>query len=171
MSRHDKSVGGVARVLSLLSASPLSACGPVGPIPGGRLDGEIVNDAPDDWSFAEAERRIQVETRPESPYSVNTWGLTYEGRLYLVSKNAPDKQWVRNVIEDPHVRVRVHGRIHPRRAVRVLDPQEIARLERVLFEKYRGSYRHFPWQDAPPPGDPPDWFFEVDRWFFRLEAP
>jgi hypothetical protein len=127
-----------------------------------------MNEEVRDWSFTQTRKTIQVETRPGSPYSVNTWCLTYDGRLYLVSKEPQEKQWVRNVLEDPLVRVRIGDRIYERRVVRVKASEEVEALQEVLFRKYHRSYRRFPWQRAPDPEDPPEWFFEIERWFFHL---
>ena len=46
--------------------------GPLGPIPGGHMSGPVVDPAePLDWSGVE--REIQIEVRPEQPWSLTVW--------------------------------------------------------------------------------------------------
>ena len=69
-------------------------CGPIGPFPGGPLTGNEVTDPVDDWSFASRRQEIQLETRPESPYSVNVWCIVRDGALYVPSGRPEGKRWV-----------------------------------------------------------------------------
>lgn len=131
-----------AAALVVLAVSLLTGCGPLGPIPGGALGGEVHSGAPPDWrSFADVDQ-IQLETRPADPYSVNTWIGVYRGRPYvptsliLGADDPMDRQWVKNVLEDPNVRARVEGVVYPLRAVRVEDEVELAAVRALLLEKY-----------------------------------
>lgn len=98
-----------------------------GPLPfmsGGRLDGEV-QPVPQGWAFAEDFAVVQLETRPEAPYSVNVAYTLMGGRLYI---NAGDTetQWVKNMDANPLVRLRVSGLLYDLRAERVTDATEIA---------------------------------------------
>jgi hypothetical protein len=135
----------------------LIACGPVGPIPGGPLWGEEVIDPVDDWSFAGSYRELQLETRPEAPYSVNVWCVVHEGRLYIPSGKPKRKQWVHYLLEDDHVRLRVGKAIYLTRAVRVSDPDERRRAVEAWMAKY----------NVPDPDQPAS---EREVWFFRIES-
>jgi hypothetical protein len=103
------------------------ACnGPFFVLPGGTLDGDA-RSAPEDWGFAGDYGTIQLETRPEDPYSVNIAFTVIEGRLFI---NAGDTetQWVQNIEMSPDVRLRMDGALYDLRAVRVNDEDEIAKF-------------------------------------------
>jgi hypothetical protein len=139
LARHATKI---AALLAALTASLLTGCGPLGPIPGGALDGQEHSGAPPDWRSLADVDQIQLETRPSDPYSVNTWMGVYRGRPYvptsmiLGADDPTDRQWVKNVLEDPNVRVRVEGVVYPLRAVRVKDDVELAAVRALLLEKY-----------------------------------
>jgi hypothetical protein len=145
-----------ARLALACAAVAAAACEPLGPIPGGRLQGEAVREAVSDWSFANPHETIQIETRVEDPHSVTVWCVAHEGRLYIPSRHPEKKRWVQNVQEDPRVRVRVAGKIYVGRASRVTDPAEIEAVVPALLRKY----------DLDPPQDE-----EPDVWIFRIDAP
>jgi hypothetical protein len=101
------------------------ACnGPFVLLPGGKLDGDA-RPAPSDWTFAGDYGTVQLETRPEDPYSVNVAFTVVDNRLYI---NAGDTetQWVKNIAANPRVRLRMDGVLYELRAERVTDPAEIA---------------------------------------------
>src|SRR5262245_28767823 len=81
--------------------------GPCGPIAGGELSGGSASAPADGWSFTNELSTIQVETRPSDPYSVTTWCVTDGKQLWVPSRGAAKKQWVQNVLTDPHVRLRI----------------------------------------------------------------
>jgi hypothetical protein len=109
----------------------LLAGGPVGPIPGGWLRGELVAD----WSFARL-ARIQVESRARRlPHSTQPWFIVHEGRLHLLLTRLLHGGLLERLDEDPRIRVAVDGRIHEQVAVRVEDPAEVSRLVRPGLRK------------------------------------
>lgn len=144
------------RIALLVLLAATFACGPIGPFPGGPLFGDESSEPVDSWDFAKNYDRVQIETRPEAPYSVNTWCLVVDGRLYVPSGKPRGKRWVHNVSADNRVRIRVGHTIHFARAVRVRDPEE----RRSLIDAYLKKY------NVPDPDDP-----EATRevWFFRLD--
>lgn len=130
--------------------------GPLGIVPGGRLDGPLAADQDPDWSFTEHVRTIQVEVDPEHPLSVTTWVFTLDGALYVAADFFnPFKRWPHRALADPRVRLRIDGRIYDRLAVRVTDPGTIERLRRAIADKY----------DIADGG----LASKVDVWFFRLD--
>ena len=51
-------------LLIVTLSAMLVSCGPLGPVPGGALNGELASDTPSDWSFSKAHKTIQLEVRP-----------------------------------------------------------------------------------------------------------
>ncbi len=102
-----------------------SGCnGPIAVLPGGKLDGQVAS-APSGWGFAGDYGTVQLETRPEDPYSVNIAYTVMDGSLYI---NAGDTetQWVKNMTANPLVRLRLDGVLYELRAERVTDSAEIS---------------------------------------------
>jgi len=147
--------------LGLLAAwlAPRLAGGPLGPLPGGRLAGpEAACPAPAEggFGFARGVRQVAVEVDPEDPRSVTTWALVQEDGALVVPADwlTPWKTWPHRALEDPRVRVRVEGTVHPCCATRVEAPQAVARLRRETAAKY----------DVDPEGRAA----QVQVWWFRL---
>jgi hypothetical protein len=115
----------------------LAGCfGPLGPIPGGRLQGGVIRKPVTDWSFATAYRYAQVETRPKRPYSVTVNYYVAGGNLYLdIGTEADWNRWRRFIREDPRVRVRFGQRVYELLAVPVFDRDELSKLVPVYFAK------------------------------------
>jgi len=147
----------------LLAAFALLACGgPLGPISGGALSGDV-RPAPADWAFAQPIEQVQLETRPDDPHSVNTWIGVANGALYLPTsmirgpKIPKEREWVKNVSADDRVRVRIDGAIYQLRALRVADDSgEYAAAREALAKKY---------ELGPDDIDP-----EREIWIYRLDA-
>ena len=140
-----------------------AGCGPIGPIPGGALSGEIGAADTADWVFASEVDTAQLETRPSDPHSVNTWFATVGPALYVPTsmilgpKHPDGRSWVAHVAEDDRVRIRLGGTVFERRAVRVPDASaEYARARGALEARYEL--------------DPADRDPERTVWIYRLEA-
>jgi hypothetical protein len=141
--------------------------GPLGPIGGGRLRGPVA-PPPADWSFADRVAEVQVETRlGPLPWSVTTWCLTHRGRLYLPSRNCLAKRWVKNVLAQPEVRVRVLGTLYELRAVRDEDPDVARALLDQMLVKYLGIEAE---GARPAEGGDPEGNARAYGCLFRLDA-
>lgn len=133
---------GCTWLAGLVLGALLLGCGPLGPIPGGRLRGTVVEPPPSEWSQVASVRTAQLETRPEDPHSINIWTGVVDGQLYVTSSliRGPDdpteRDWVRHVLADPRVRVRVDGRVYELNAVRVEDSALVERVRAAMIEKY-----------------------------------
>jgi len=114
--------------------SGLLACGPLVMIPGGELSGEV-KPVPLDWSFSDAAETVQLETRPENPYSVNIWGVGLGVDFYVASGKA-DNAWAENIAADDRVRLRIDGSIYEMRAVREDTPEGRERFLAGAKAKY-----------------------------------
>ena len=110
-------------VAALAVALVASACGgPTLGIPGGELSGEVVTEPVDDWSFVD-DLFVDLETRPDDPYSVELNYIVMDGRLYI--DPAEGRTWLEYIRADPDVRVRFDGRVYPMKAVLVGRPGEL----------------------------------------------
>ena len=128
-----------ALVLVLLIAWLVGGVEPYGPIAGGRLRGTPEASLPEDWSFVDRVAEVQVETHlGPLPWSVTTWCLEHQGRLYLPARNCRAKRWVENLLADPEVRVRIRGRVFELRAVEEKDPEVWRALIEQMLIKYLG---------------------------------
>ena len=139
-----------------------AGCGPIGPIPGGALSGDVVEGAIADWTFTDQVENAQLETRPDDPHSVNTWFAGVGEKLYVPTsmilgpKHPDGRSWVAHVAEDDRVRIRLGDSVYERRAVRVADASsEYAEARAALEARY---------DIAPEDRDP-----ERTIWIFRLD--
>jgi hypothetical protein len=137
----------------------LVAWGPCGPITGGRLSGTPATPPADGWAFTDDISTIQVETRPDEPYSVTTWCVSDGPTLWVPSRGAEKKPWVQNVLADPRVRLRIGTALYDLRATRVTDAAEQAKVVGLLRAKYRMAR----WgMDADPALSPGTWYFRME---------
>lgn len=121
-----------ARTLVVLAmlGSCLACGGPFLIIPGGELSGEVVTEPVSDWSFA-TDRFVDLETRPDDPYSVELNYVVRDGRLYV--DPAEGRKWLDHIRTDPRVRVRFGNKIYPLKAVLVGRPGELEGFDEDRF--------------------------------------
>ena len=129
-----------ARLIALASFLLVAACGPVLVLPGGKLGGATAA-APDDWSFVDAVDTVQLETRPDEPYSVNVWAVGMGPVLY-VHAGANRSSWVENMETNSDVRVRIEDTLYDLRASRVEGQDEFTRFSDAYEAKYGSRPRN-----------------------------
>ena len=112
----------------------LAACGPMGPVPGGAIEGNSIS-APESWASSDAVEVITLETNPEKPYSVNIWAVGINPFLYIGASD-PDSTWAQNIRQDDRVRVRFGDAIHDLKAVQVDDPATQEVVRKAFIRKY-----------------------------------
>ena len=122
------------RRASALLLVVLVGCGPVAMLPGGELSG-TVKPAPSDWSFSDSVEVVQLETRPDDPYSVNLWG-TGVGEVFYVAAGEAEAKWTGHIREDPRVRLRVGEDIYELVATLTRDAADIEAFLAALERKY-----------------------------------
>ncbi len=113
----------------------LTACGdPMGPMPGGKLDGEATA-IPDDWSFTASTEDFQLETDPDDPYSVNIWAVDIGPALYVASGGG-ETNWSENMQRNGNVVLRHGTNLYPLHATKIADVEELQRVLMRYEEKY-----------------------------------
>lgn len=114
-------------------------------LPGLWLRGNPATAAVADWSFTDNYQTVKVQTRDRLflPYSVTTYCVSYNGKLYLTSVYGPGlpkyprgRHWNENVARDPHVRIKIGDQLFDRTLVYVTDPAERAAVIRNKAKKY-----------------------------------
>ncbi len=116
--------------------------GPIGPIPGGALSGELHSEPISSWQFAQDVEVIQLETNPSDPHSVNTWVGVMNNQLYiptsliLGAENPQERDWVQHVLANPNVRLGIADKIYPVQLQRITDQTTITAVKQILLAKY-----------------------------------
>ena len=152
----------IAVTIAVTMVAAFALACPLGPFAGGRLSGDVHSGNVPDWTFANDAELCQIETNPVAPYSVNTWCAGYGSHLYVPTSmiygplTPGERDWVRNVSEDPRVRIRVAGRVYERNAVRVAAGAEYTAVRSLLTQKY----------DLEPDDLDP----EREIWIYRMEV-
>jgi len=105
-------------------------------MPGLWLKGEPVTTPVTDWSFTDniPQIKIQTQTRFLLPHSVTIWCAVYNGNLYVTSYRG--RQWVENIVRDPHVRLKIADKVFDRTLSMVNDPVEKAGVLQAKGRKY-----------------------------------
>lgn len=111
--------------------------------PGLRLSGDVVTAPVTNWSFSDAFKEIQLETKTWYlvPHSVTTVCAGIGDKLYVPSVYYAggewgDKYWNSNVESDSRVRLRIGGKLYEREAVLVEDAAEADAAVNALAAKY-----------------------------------
>jgi hypothetical protein len=113
----------------------LAGCGdPISMLPGGALDGEVA-PSPADWTSAANVETIQVEFRPEDPYSHNIWAVGIGDDLYIAT-GGDGTRWTPFIAADPRVRARIGSTLYELTAAAVTDPAERDRVATEYSKKY-----------------------------------
>ena len=108
------------------------------------LSGHLVTTPVTDWSFTDKYPTIFVETRTwyGIPHSVTTSCVSHDGRLYLTSvyregaQFPGDKFWNRNMVRDPHVRLKIGKQLYDRTLSLVTDAAERQAVLQSKQKKY-----------------------------------
>ena len=78
--------------------------------------------------------------RTGRPHTIEIWFALTGRRLYLLAGGGESSDWVRNLLADPTVKVRLGERERSGRASRVLDPAEDERARSLVHDKYVTRY-------------------------------
>jgi hypothetical protein len=134
-ARHRTGYRLAISLLLISFTTALTGCAePFIVLAGDELTGEI-SDPPVDWTELNEEEIIQLETRPDDPYSVNIWMIGHGPDLYIATGDDPTN-WSENIDQNPDVRVRIRGTIYELEAHRVDDLEEKTRIGAEYVRKY-----------------------------------
>lgn len=115
----------------ILTAFVLSACTqPFIGIPGGKLSGNET-EAPPQWqSLPDV---VQIEVRPDDPYSLNIWAVNANDHIYVATRDA---KWVPFIEADKRGRLKVANEIYAVTASPVTNADEMAGVAAAYKDKY-----------------------------------
>lgn len=122
------------RVSMLILLCSLAGCADMLPFSGGPLAGTVVA-APADWTQVELAEVVQLETRPQDPYSVNIWVVGESSHLYVFA-GASRSNWVDHIAANADVRLRNSSTIYELRASRITDAAEFVQFADLWEAKY-----------------------------------
>ena len=134
-SKTGRQMINMQRIVMILGLAILAACEPMGPLPGGQLSG-TVEAFPSDWSSSSDMEIVQIETRSDSPYSINIWAVDVGDSIYIASGTGPKTEWVSHLEENPEIRLRLENKIYELVVVKVTDPAELDGVQARYVEKY-----------------------------------
>ncbi len=96
------------------------------------VDPSLANE---DYCYLTTTGRVSGE-----PREIEIWFGLEGNTLYMLSGGRDRSDWVKNLIREPQVTVRIADRTFAGRARIVTDADEDARARRLLLEKYRPGY-------------------------------
>ena len=80
------------------------------------------------------------------PREIEIWFIRREGKFYIFAEHFHKTQWVKNLLQNDRVKVRV-GEVESMAAARVLDPER----DRALWEETQAAAREkYGWGDGLP---------------------
>jgi len=131
------------RIASLFAALLSAGCAPFLVFPGGQLRGMLVSTEVGDWGFTDESEFVEIETRPDRPYSVQVYGVGSGNAFYIASQgwrgalgSANRARWISHLAEDPRIRLLVGDALYELEAVRVDEESEIERVRQLFLKKY-----------------------------------
>ena len=70
------------------------------------------------------------------PHEIEIWFVLHEGALYIMSGNMERSDWVKNLLKEPHVSLRIAGQTFPAHAA-LLDDKTLEEIVRMkMATKY-----------------------------------
>jgi hypothetical protein len=136
-----------------------------GPLPGGWLHGEVAAELPADWSFANREDYLLVESDAWTlPYTTRVWFLAHQGRIHLLLPGFFGDGLKRRLDDDPRVRIAFDGKLYDQVAVEVGDSPDTSTLlapviRRQFAIEISGAVRRIQGANG------------AQLWVYRLEDP
>ena len=108
----------------------------------GHLSAWLSEHAREDYVYVTTRGR-----RTGRPHTIEIWFGADAASLYLLSGGGDRSDWVRNLLADARVEIRLAGETRAGRARVVMDGQEEQRARRLLAAKYQD------WRESLPMSD------------------
>ncbi len=148
-----------------------TGCAPFLVFPGGELRGQLDSTGIEDWDFTDEVEFVQIETRPERPYSVQVYGVGSDDGFYIASQgwrgalgSTSRARWIGHLAEDPRVRLRVGETLYELEAVRVEEDAAVERVRQLFRQKYGDAAESWGfWRGQP------EALRATDAFVYRLE--
>jgi len=96
---------------------------------------DLASLAGESYCYLTTTGRVSGESR-----EIEIWFALDGPTLYMLSGGRDRSDWVRNLLREPRVTVRIADRTFDGRARVVEDPGEDARVRDLVFEKYAPGY-------------------------------
>ena len=74
------------------------------------------------------------------PHEIEIWFALRGSTVYMLSGGGTTADWVKNLLADPRVEVRIRDQSYPGEARVVEDPAESSWARGALFDKYDPTY-------------------------------
>lgn len=71
-----------------------------------------------------------------NPHEIEIWFVVHENALYLMSGGMDRSDWVKNLLKDPHVNIRIAGQIFPAFASLLNDTAVEQVIRTIMADKY-----------------------------------
>ncbi len=104
------------------------------PFSSGAIEGSSA-ELPASWAVVAVEEVIELETRPDEPYSVKLWVVVVDEVPY-VHAGANRATWVGHIENDSRIRLGADTAVYELRAERVSDQSEFDRFSDHYEQKY-----------------------------------
>ena len=151
-------------LLSVVVLIGLGGCGgnPIGPFAGGALSAPQAGQPYTAFEEIAGVDTVFLETRPQDPYSVQTWVISVQDQLYvptslIMGDEAEQRTWVQNLLANPELRVQIGAQVYPMIAERVVDADQ----HRMVLEAFQQKYA----SELPEIDD-----HAANGWIFQLSA-
>jgi deazaflavin-dependent oxidoreductase (nitroreductase family) len=98
-----------------------------------------MTDSPIDLSQFEKEEYCYLTTRGRktgAPHEIEIWFVVHENSLYLMSGGMDKSDWVKNLLKEPHVTIRIAGQTFPATASLLEDKTMEQMIRMAMAIKY-----------------------------------
>ena len=99
------------------------------------MDGDLRQFAEDDFCYLTTRGRVSGR-----PHTIEIWFALNAGAIYMLAGDRDSSDWVKNLIRDPAVTVRIRELTYTGRARVVEHADEDALARQIVVAKYQPGY-------------------------------
>ena len=118
---------GAVLVVAIAAAATFWFACPCAVVPGGALGGQMVQQAPDDWSFVDDVPLCQLQVQRAIPWSINLNCMSDAGELFVSCSQCEGKRWSAAALQHPDGVLRAGAQLYPVVITRVVAPDQLDR--------------------------------------------